>query len=401
MNASEPKSIDIPVPSRTSDLTNDVGYITANALPTKVSELQNDVGFITASAIPSNVGAFTNDAGYLTAASTTIQNLNSKDLNHETRIREVEKQATGARDWMDLSYPTVNANAQDGFGIAGFTVDFPSYGNQPSTSNYMSFYSVVSGTAIWKTASGNLEMKTSDGTHFSYYNNNGWMDFPLNNTSPTEAWTHYFAQGIRPAYITASFKTSTMKKIALEDYVDAQIASSVPSNVSELNNDAGYLTSSSNAFTEKRDKTDMDVKGIPRDVGNSHFNVTDGTTTNNAWWYGEGRWLSGETFDVIATSTPDQFELQKNETTVGTFTLDNDFKASIVEGGITYSIVGYKGSLVVSDELDRTLYGTGSKMATKDWVDANLNVSGIGCSTVTMSGIYSDLTSFSYNVVVQ
>lgn len=196
----------------------------ATSIPSATSDLVNDSGFITASAIPSNVGAFTNDAGYLTADSTTIQNLQNNDTNHEWRIREVEKQATGARDWMDLSYPTVNANAQDGFGIHGFTVDFPSYGNQPSTSNYMRFYSVVSGAAIWKTASGNLEMKTSDGIHFSYFNNNGWMDFPLNNTSPTEAWTHYFAQGIRPAYITASFKSNTMKKIALEDYVDASLA---------------------------------------------------------------------------------------------------------------------------------------------------------------------------------
>ena len=60
------------VPSNVTAFNNDAGYITANALPTKVSELQNDTGFITASAIPSNVGAFTNDVGYLSAVSWDI-----------------------------------------------------------------------------------------------------------------------------------------------------------------------------------------------------------------------------------------------------------------------------------------------------------------------------------------
>lgn len=59
------------VPTKTSDLTNDSGYITSSALPTKVSDLTNDSGFITASAIPTNVSAFTNDSGYLTSYTET------------------------------------------------------------------------------------------------------------------------------------------------------------------------------------------------------------------------------------------------------------------------------------------------------------------------------------------
>lgn len=54
------------IPTKTSDLTNDSGFITSASLPTKVSDLTNDSGFITSSSIPTNVSAFTNDAGYLT-----------------------------------------------------------------------------------------------------------------------------------------------------------------------------------------------------------------------------------------------------------------------------------------------------------------------------------------------
>lgn len=57
------------IPTNVSAFTNDAGYITSAAVPTKTSDLTNDSGFITDSAIPTNVSAFTNDAGYITSAS--------------------------------------------------------------------------------------------------------------------------------------------------------------------------------------------------------------------------------------------------------------------------------------------------------------------------------------------
>ena len=53
---------DIPLPKRE--------YLAKQSdLPTKTSDLLNDSGFITSSAIPSNVSSFVNDAGYLTTVS--------------------------------------------------------------------------------------------------------------------------------------------------------------------------------------------------------------------------------------------------------------------------------------------------------------------------------------------
>ena len=64
---------EVAVPTKTSDLTNDSGFITINevAVPTKTSDLTNDSGFITLSdvpevTIPTNVSEFVNDAKYLT-----------------------------------------------------------------------------------------------------------------------------------------------------------------------------------------------------------------------------------------------------------------------------------------------------------------------------------------------
>lgn len=72
---------DLPkVPNVVSAFTNDVGYITSEALPTKTSNLTNDSGFITSSdlptypTIPSNVSSFNNDVGYITASDGSITN---------------------------------------------------------------------------------------------------------------------------------------------------------------------------------------------------------------------------------------------------------------------------------------------------------------------------------------
>lgn len=74
VNASEAKTIDIPVPSKVSELNNDIGYITASQVPpvpSKVSELDNDAGYITMSAIPaipSKTSELDNDSGFITAS---------------------------------------------------------------------------------------------------------------------------------------------------------------------------------------------------------------------------------------------------------------------------------------------------------------------------------------------
>ena len=98
------------IPSQISSFENDAGYITASAIPSDISYFNNDAGYVTASAVPTKVSQLQNDSGYLTSTSTTITKMDVKSTNHEYRIRETEKQATGARDWMDLEYPTVNAD---------------------------------------------------------------------------------------------------------------------------------------------------------------------------------------------------------------------------------------------------------------------------------------------------
>ena len=54
------------IPTKVSDLENDVGYVNQTQLPTKVSDLENDSGFVTSSAIPTKTSDLINDSNYPT-----------------------------------------------------------------------------------------------------------------------------------------------------------------------------------------------------------------------------------------------------------------------------------------------------------------------------------------------
>lgn len=60
------------IPSATSDLVNDSGFITASAIPSNVGAFNNDVGYITASAIPSSYSSISDANGNVITASGAV-----------------------------------------------------------------------------------------------------------------------------------------------------------------------------------------------------------------------------------------------------------------------------------------------------------------------------------------
>lgn len=53
------------IPTLTSQLTNDSGFITNSQVPTTTSQLFNDSGYITSADIPENLSDFNNDEGFI------------------------------------------------------------------------------------------------------------------------------------------------------------------------------------------------------------------------------------------------------------------------------------------------------------------------------------------------
>ena len=59
------------IPTKVSELSNDKGFITSSSVPKKVSELSNDKGFITSSDLPTHTSDLTNDSGFINTDSMT------------------------------------------------------------------------------------------------------------------------------------------------------------------------------------------------------------------------------------------------------------------------------------------------------------------------------------------
>ena len=179
------KTVNIAVPTKTSDLSNNSGYITNEALddyatkaelptkvsqlendskfinesaldgyaktvdiPTKTSQLTNDSGFITDAAltgyakttdIPTKTSQLTNDANYITAAQAPVQSVNNKTGSVTLSAADVSaipstltgtagqvltKTADG-QEWKDVDIPTAlpNPNALTFTGAATGTYD--------------------------------------------------------------------------------------------------------------------------------------------------------------------------------------------------------------------------------------------------------------------------------------
>lgn len=146
-------AVTIAVPTKTSELTNDSGFVTNSAIgkgtltiqknganvatfganqsenatanisvPTKTSDLTNDSGFITSADVPSKTSDLTNDSGFLTKNNIVAgDNVTVTDENGNVKISATGGGSGGGGigDWQTATFDTELA---DGTYIIAFTV---------------------------------------------------------------------------------------------------------------------------------------------------------------------------------------------------------------------------------------------------------------------------------------
>ena len=370
------------------------------------------------------------------------------------------------RDWWDNTTPA-SVDATGKFTINTFSLIVG------SDSYYLDQFSASGGTSTWKSSSSYPTITTTDGLNFTLnYDSSTNANFTMSDLKPGPAKgtvgnrnfnvsanfklttfalkdelpskvseldndTGFITASAIPSdisvfnndvgYITASTMPAIPSKTSDLDndsgFITAQAipsqtsdlvndsgfitASAIPSNVGAFNNDVGYLTSSSSALTEKRDYTDLTNPGsvYPSEThrirefnlgiqGHNPSRYTLNKFSTNVPNYGS-MWADDEEYwnYAVTTSNGEDFAFQKygESEPVTTFTMEQ-----VQTGAVAFTMVESQDEY--SCTLNASMYET--TLALKDYVDANLNVSGIGCSTVTMSGVYADTTTFSYNVVV-
>ena len=208
------------VPTKTSELSNDSGFITSADVPTNTSQLSNDSGFITSADVPTKTSQLSNDSGFITSAA-------------------IEDK----RDWNDISYPA--SIEEEDYNITSWTLVVDgqeslidktwTFDLFEKTSDVRSWY--ARGLSIQEAAS----VSTSDGHNFRLdmeILRNDWVSdddvlvygtFSLDSivdgqTSIINLTWEYRVGGEKHNFTAPITVTMRNTSFALKDYVDSRLA---------------------------------------------------------------------------------------------------------------------------------------------------------------------------------
>ena len=367
-------------------VTKHLTLATKDELPTKVSELDNDVGYITASevVIPSNLSDYNNDVGFITANA-----------------------ISGKRDYTDLSYNKYDTSDRTYRGITSWEIKGLKIGAQTyniTTKNRGTGHPTY-GT-YWN--DGVAVVYTHDLNTFFFANGGDALTsftLSLSRFDYTRTWED--SSGVQNVTFHANTDFLARKSelptnvSELENDVGYITASAIPSNVGAFQNDVGYLTASSSSFTNKRDYDDLTYPGtvypsgthgirqfdLNIEGGHNPSRYTLNKFSTNVPNYGS-MWANDEEYwnFAVATSNGEDFtfNMYGEGGEVATFTM-SDVTAGVITFTMTDEQIEY------TCHLSASMYET--TLALKDYVDATMP-----SNTITISGTYADLTPFSYSV---
>ncbi len=253
LNASDVGALpsNTPIPSKTSDLQNDSGFITSAdipPIPSKTSELTNDSGYITGidstdvtSALGYTPYNATNPSGYVNAtqaaSAAPVQSVNGQTGAVSLTIPTVPTNVSAFNN--DAGYLTSN-DIGSVFTLKGSVYqysDLPTTGNTEGDVYYVEEDETISGTLypgqvgyIWITNSNNVARweelgQTIDTSEFQ----------PLITTNGV-------LQGNGSGNISAITVDTTPTANSSNLVTSGGVRAAIPTNVSSLNNDSGYLT---------------------------------------------------------------------------------------------------------------------------------------------------------------
>lgn len=286
---------EVDVPTHTSDLINDSGFITLGDVPgdlvTSVNGQTGNVQ-ITIPQVPTNISSFTNDAGYITDPGVTSVNNRTGNVMVQENVQSDWSATTGLAkilnkpalksvavtgDYNDLENTpdlSIYAQAEDlaDVAVSGSYTDLTNTPEIPPTmtilsygkSNWQDFMNAyTTNTVVYCRASSNSNPASGSQTRMAF------LAYVNNATNPTEVEFQYYRsvsthtdsqQGdqvyvyklnssnggkwsvtVREAYtkiiagtnLTSSYASST---------TSGKITLNAPSNISAFTNDVGYLT---------------------------------------------------------------------------------------------------------------------------------------------------------------
>ena len=240
VNASQNKSINIVVPTKTSDLTNDSNFATTAQIPTKTSDLTNDSGFLTSYTETDPIYSASPAAG-ITSADITAWNNKSdfsgsyNDLTNKPTIGNatltIQKNGTTVNTFTANASTNVTANitvptaTSDLTNDSGFITDagVTSFNGSTGAVTYTAPVTSVNGSTGAVTVS--VPTATSDLTNDS--------GFITSSDLPT----------VGNATLTIQKNGTNVQTFTANATSNKTANITVPTATSDLTNDSGFLTS--------------------------------------------------------------------------------------------------------------------------------------------------------------
>ena len=292
------------VPAKTSDLTNDSGYITSAALPTKTSDLTNDSGFITknvsdltnyytqsevngmfnALSVPTKTSDLVNDSGFLTsipiASATTLGGVKIGSGINVAADGTISA-AVASLDWnnitnrpTDVSYWTNDAGYITSAALPTKTSDLTNDSNFVSNTSY----ATTSTGGVIKVGSG-LEIMdgvlsatgggTADSVEWENVLNKPTFSTVATSGSYNDLIDKPTPQTVNDATLTIQRNSTNVGTFTANASSDKTINITVPTTVAELSDASVYVTQS-NLATQLANKQNVLTAG-------DHINITDST----------------------------------------------------------------------------------------------------------------------------
>ena len=244
------------VPTKTSELQNDSNFVTASNVPTKVSDLENDSGYVTSSYIPTNVSDLTNDAGYITSGDVPKRLSEfTNDVGYLTTEREPLYLADKPKIALKSEIPTVPTKVSDLTNDRGYITSEsdPIYlkdkPNIALKSEIPTKTSDLTNDSDFVTSSDipTIPTKTSDLTNDSDFVTSSDIPTIPTKTSDLTNDSGYITSESDPIYLedkpNIALKSEIPTKVShLENDSNFVTSSDIPKNTSELTNDSGYIT---------------------------------------------------------------------------------------------------------------------------------------------------------------
>ena len=295
------------IPRKLSQLENDSEFITSASVPTKVSQLENDKNYATTSQIPTKISQLDNDESYLTSTTADAQG-----YVKQTELDKKQDKLTAGSGITISDNNTITATTTYTLPIAGQGKlgGVALYGHKDETDVYNNDFAINQSNGI-------IEMRPAEKVI----------------SKPDTMDQATYANYVRDFHLGGvKLKPTSLLTVDDDGYIDVYTAGLkseiVPTNVGAFTNDAGYITEEA-------------IPTVPTKVSelenDSNFITNSDIPTNVSYFTNDAGYLTEhQNLDAYATKTELATGLAEKQATLtagANITIENNVISASASGG--------------------------------------------------------------------